>query len=486
MHDPYSLIGVRSFINCCGTRTIHGGTLMLPQVREAMMAASRFFVNMDELMAGVGKRLAILTGAEWGMVASGAAACLCHATAACVTGGDPELMFRLPNTSGMKREVVMPRESRFTYDHAIRSAGVTIVEVDNLGEMDAALNREQVAMVALLGTWEADMTLEAVVDMARRRDVPVLVDAASEHLQSPEPYTRRGANLVAYSGGKYLRGPQPTGLLLGDRDLVEAAWVHAAPHHTLGRAMKIGKEEIMGVLAAVEYLLAERDPEQEYEGWIADLETVARHVICVSGVEAEILASNQSGVPRLEIRWDGDHTGLTGLELREQLLRGDPRIMLDDRGATDTSIFILPFSLQSGEADIVGRYIHGALSHAPLPSKEKMREPVDVSGAWEIEIALVRKTARHRVDIEQIASVLTGAHQTRWLKNALNGSVNGDEIVFTSQHRFEGTHLSYRFVGTVSGDEMRGEVEMGSSGQSAPGPLNQREYGTARWRAVRR
>ena len=486
MYDPYSLIGVRSFINCCGTRTIHGGTLMLPQVREAMMAASRFFVNMDELMAGVGKRLATLTGAEWGMVASGAAACLCHATAACVTGGDPELMFRLPDTSGMKREVVMPRESRFTYDHAIRSVGVTIVEVANLREMDAMLDREQVAMVALLGTWEADMTLESIVDMARRRDVPVLVDAASEHLQSPEPYTNRGANLVAYSGGKYLRGPQPTGLLLGDRDLVEAAWVHAAPHHTLGRAMKIGKEEVMGILAAVEYLLKERDSEAEYEGWITNLETIAQHVTDVSGVETEILASDQSDVPRLEIQWDSDRIGLTGLELREQLLCGDPRIMLDDRGATDTSIFILPFSLQSGEADIVGGHIRDALSHAPLPLKEKAREPIDVSGAWEIEIALVRKIAHHRVDIEQIAGVLTGDHQTRGLINSLNGSVNGDKIVLTSQHRFEGTHLSYRFEGTVSGNEMRGEVEMGSSGQSAPGPLNQREYGTARWRAVRR
>ena len=242
----------------------------------------------------------------------------------------------------------------------------------------------------------------------------------------------------------------------------------------------------MGILAAVEYLLKERDSETEYEGWITSLETIAQHVTDVSGVEAEILASDQSDVPRLEIQWDSDRIGLTGLELREQLLCGDPRIMLDDRGATDTSIFILPFSLQSGEADIVGGHIRDALSHAPLPLKEKAREPIDVSGAWEIEIALVRKIAHHRVDIEQSAGVLTGDHQTRWLKNSLNGSVNGDEIVLTSQHRFEGTHLSYRFEGTVSGNEMRGEVEMGSSGQSAPGPLNQREYGTARWQAVRR
>ncbi|MDP6042474.1 MAG: aminotransferase class V-fold PLP-dependent enzyme, partial [Candidatus Latescibacteria bacterium] len=250
--DPYAKIGVRSFINCCGTRTIHGGTLMLPEVREAMVAASQHFVNMDELMAGVGKRLAELTGAEWGMVAPGAAASLCHATAACVTGGDPELMFRLPDTTRMKNRVVMPGESRFTYDHAIRSVGVTVVEVNSLGELEHALD-EKVAMVALLGTWEADadMQVEEIVEIAGAKDIPVLVDAASEHLRVPEPYTARGANLVAYSGGKYLRGPQPTGVLLGDRDLVEAAWVHAAPHHTLGRALKIGKEEVMGVMAAL-------------------------------------------------------------------------------------------------------------------------------------------------------------------------------------------------------------------------------------------
>ncbi len=486
MSNPYTQLGVRAFINCCGTRTIHGGTLMLPQVRDAMRDASHFFVNMDELMAGVGKRLAELTGAEWGMVASGAAACLCHATAACITGGDPELMFRLPDTRGMKAEVVMPKDSRFTYDHAIRSVGATIVEVDSLTAMADALNGEQVATVALLGTWEADETLEAVVDMARPRGVPVLVDAASEHLRSPEPHTHRGANLVAYSGGKYLRGPQPTGLLLGDRDLVEAAWVHAAPHHTLGRAMKIGKEEVMGVLSAVEYLLTKRDLVREYAGWFADLEAIARHVTRVPGVDAAILAPDRSDIPKLAIRWDGDRIGLTGLGLRDQLLREEPRIMLDDRGATDTSIFILPFSLQPGEAEIVGQRVRNALGNAPLPQARAERDPGNVSGTWDITIAHVRKTARHRVEIVQRADALTGTHQTRWLKNPLTGSITGNEVVFASQHRFEGCHLSYRFEGVLSGNELRGEVELGSSGQSAPGPLNQREYGTARWMGKRR
>lgn len=486
--NPYAKIGVRSFINCCGTRTIHGGTLMLPEAREAMMAASHHFVNMDELMAGVGKRLAELTGAEWGMVAPGAAASLCHATAACITGGDPELMFRLPDTTGMKGHVVMPRESRFTYDHAIRSVGVTVVEVNSLGELEDALD-EHVAMVALLGTWEADadMQLEDVVEIAGAKDIPVLIDAASEHLRVPEPYTARGANLVAYSGGKYLRGPQPTGLLLGDRDLVEAAWVHAAPHHTLGRALKIGKEEVMGVMAALEYLVAKRDPEEEHRRWVTDLEEIAKRVTQMPGVGAEVHdpAYGGSAVPRLEIRWDGKRIGMTGLELREWLLDGDPRIMLDDRGATDTSIFILPFSLQPGEAEIVGDRIRETLLDALPARKIELLTTVDVSGTWEIEISHVRKTACHRVEISHIDRSLEGTHQTRWLKNPLFGSVNGDEVVFTSQHRFEGTHLAYRFMGTVSEDGMNGTVEIGSSGQSAPGPLNQREYGTSTWKGRR-
>jgi len=486
--DPYAKIGVRSFINCCGTRTIHGGTLMLPEVREAMVAASQHFVNMDELMAGVGKRLAELTGAEWGMVAPGAAASLCHATAACVTGGDPELMFRLPDTTGMKNRVVMPGESRFTYDHAIRSVGVTVVEVNSLGELEHALD-EKVAMVALLGTWEADadMQVEEIVEIAGAKDIPVLVDAASEHLRVPEPYTARGANLVAYSGGKYLRGPQPTGVLLGDRDLVEAAWVHAAPHHTLGRALKIGKEEVMGVMAALEYLVDKRDPEGEHRGWVTDLGEIAKHVTLMPGVGAEVLdpAYERSAVPRLEIRWDGERIGMAGLELRDRLLEGNPRIMLDDRGATDTSVFILPFSLQPGEAEIVGDRIREALLQAPFPVEEESLSPVDVSGVWEIEISHVRKTAHHRVGISQVGEDLEGTHHTRALQNPLVGSVTGDEVVFTSQHRFEGTHLAYRFMGTVSQGGMNGTVEIGSSGQSAPGPLNQREYGTAVWKGRR-
>ena len=485
----YERIGVRSFINCCGTRTIHGGTLMVPGVKRAMEAASEAFVNIDELMEGVGGRLAELTGAEWGMVTSGAAAALCHATAACVAGADPEKMMRLPRTEGLKDRVMMLKEGRFTYDHAIRMPGVEIVEVETQEEIVEALD-DRMAMVALLGTQEAQAEgrLETIAEAARPQGIPILVDAASEYLMRPNPYLSRGATMVAYSGGKYLRGPQPTGLLLGEKAWVQAAWTNSAPHHAFGRTMKLGKEEIVGVLAAVEYWASERDHEAEARQWEEDLEVVLEEVTQVATVTTEVQRSERptAPVPRMEIRWDGERIGMTGLELREALMGGDPRIMLDDRGATDCSVFILPFSLQPGEAEVVGAKIREALAAAPRREHQVERPPVRVAGAWDLEIQYVRGTSEHGLVIEQEGPELTGLHRTRFHENPLSGRVEGKEVTFSSLHRFEGTHLSYRFTGTVDGDVMEGTVELGSYGQSAPGLVNQREYGEGGWEARRR
>jgi len=273
---PYRRIGVRPFINCCGTRTIHSGTLVLPEVRRAMDAASRFFVNIDELMEAVGRRVADLTGAGHAIVTSGAAAALTHATAGCVTGGDPEKALRLPDVRGMKDRVVMIGGGRFTYDHAIRAVGARVVEVGSAAELERALDG-RAAMIALLGTHlpGSPVSLETAAALAGARGVPIVVDAASEHLMRPDPYLAAGASLVCYSGGKYLRGPQIPGLLLGEERWVRAAWLNAAPHHALGRGMKVGKEEVMGLLAAVERWAAHCDPEADRRRWEADLRRIA-------------------------------------------------------------------------------------------------------------------------------------------------------------------------------------------------------------------
>ena len=485
--NPYHKIGVQPFINCCGSRTIHSGTLMWPEVTAAMVAASKSFVNMDELMSGVGQRLAELTGAEWGIVTSGAAAALCHATAACVTDGNPEKMLRLPNTEGLKNCVIMMADGRFTYDHAIRSVGVEVLNVQP-DDLPKALD-DRVAMVALLGSREAERldVFEKMVASARSKNIPVLVDAASEHLQRPDPYLTRGATMVAYSGGKYLRGPQPTGLLLGEKKWIEAAWCCAAPHHTLGRAMKVGKEEVMGVLAAVEHWATHRDHNAEQAQWHTDLETITNFVTQIKTVTTTISPgeSRRSPVPRLEIRWDSQQIGISGLTVRERLLNRRPRIMLDDRGATDSSLLILPFSLQPGEAEIVGQAIRNVLASAGPAVEEAEPTSSQVAGEWKIQITYTDAQAAHQVVLHQNNAVLSGSHHTLFLEGPLSGTIFGSNIDIVSQIPFEGTHLVHHFVGTVAGDQASGVVELGSSGQSAPGPLNQREYGTFQWRGKR-
>src|ERR1700722_11791790 len=211
----FQSIGVEPLINCMGTFTIIGGSLERPAVRAAMDAASKNFVQYDELAYGIGQRLADLTKAEWGMVSAGCAAGLKHVTAACVTGGNPEKLIRIPDLAGFdKTEVVIPRSSRSVYDHAVRNVGVKIIVVDTAEELADALS-PRTAMVYLTAggpSVSGPLSLDNVARLAKPRDIPVLVDAAAENLTIPNVHLQRGATIVAYSGGKAIRGPQCSGL----------------------------------------------------------------------------------------------------------------------------------------------------------------------------------------------------------------------------------------------------------------------------------
>ncbi len=394
----------------------------------------------------------------------------------------------------------MLKTGRFTYDQAIRSVGVTIVEVGTREEMEIALSDERAAMVALLGSDEAAgrLSVDDVADLAASRGIPILVDAASEHLKRPNPYLEAGATMVAYSGGKYLRGPQPTGLLLGSESWLRAAWTNAAPHHTFGRMMKVGKEEIMGLLAALEYWAGGRDGGVEAARWETDLRTIATIVTQADGVATELLApkSEKSPTPRLEIRWDPSTMPIHGLDLRQTLLDTEPRIMLDDRFSTDGSVFILPFSLQEGEAEIVGGRIREVLEGSRGAGGSQNRagegesgrggpDVANVCGEWNVTISYPVADADHTMVLEQNGSEIGGTHRTVFLENAIRGEVNGERVRLVTEHRYEGTHLVYTFEGDVKPDEMSGTVEVGSEGQSAPGPLNRMEYGSYGWTASR-
>ncbi len=419
--NPYLALGVRPFINCCSVRTMHGGSLMLPQVRAAMDQASRQFVNLDELMEAAGQRLAELTGAEWGIVTCGSAAAVALASAACIAGNDPVRMLRLPFTDGWVNRVILPRNQRFAYDQAIRMVGAHIVEIDSTADLEAAL-KEPVAMVAILGTNEekSRVRLEEIVARVKPLGIPILVDAASEHLQRPSPWLTRGADMVIYSGGKFLRGPQTSGLLLGKKNLVQAAWRNASPHQAFGRPMKVSKEDVIGVLTAVEYWLQERDEATELQHWHDDLQQITRQVTQVPGVTSEVIEpTGVVRVPVLRVRWDG--IVLDGMGLRLRLLDGTPRIMIDDTAATANSVTIDPFQFQPGEAAEVGKAIAATLNAArSLKPAPDPAPAIDLSGEWSVRVQFLHGERLHTLHLQQQGSNLAGRQEfgaVRWQRS---------------------------------------------------------------------
>lgn len=486
--NPYLALGVRPFINCCSVRTMHGGSLMLPQVQAAVTEASRWFVNLDELMEAAGRRIAELTEAEWGLVTCGSAAAVALGTAACVAGNDPVKMLRLPFTDGMVNRVIIPKNQRFAYDQAVRMIGCRIVEIETREDLDRAL-AEPVAMVVLLGKQEhlTSLRLEEIAATVKPRGIPIMVDAASEHIARPSPWLVRGADLVVYSGGKFLRGPQTSGLLLGSKRLVEAAWRNASPHQALGRPMKVSKEDVIGVLTALEYWFGEREEAAERQKWYDDLTIVAERVGRMPGVQGEVIEPEGVDlVPRLRLIWDRWHYPLDGLGLRQQVLDGEPRVMLDDNSATDDSIVIDPFQLQPGEAVQVAEAVSAALRQASTAAPDPAPPPaIEIGGNWELQVDFLQGSRTHRLDLEQRGATLAGHQRSTHFEGPVSGWLSGNLIQLSFASRYEGSTICYFFDGEIRDGAMSGTAVLGAASDQNHGIVNRSQFGTGQWRASR-
>ncbi len=493
--DVYRSLGVRPLINCRGTLTILGGSIELPEVRAAKNAANQQHAQLDEVMAAVGKRLAELTGAEWGMVSAGCAAAMSHATAACVAGGNPDLHVRLPNLEGFaKDEVVIPTHSRNVYDAAIRAVGVKVIEVDTPEALQLAIG-PRTAMIYIFAGPRNDsgpMSTEVICRVAKPYGIPVLVDAAAETLTIPNIHLQRGATLVAYSGGKYIRGPQSAGLLLGRKDLVQAAWVHSAPHHGYARAMKVGREEMIGMLVAVESWVA-RDHAAEWNEWVARCDYIADRVSKVAGVTATVQrepgASLSNRSPRVTLRWDSRTFGITGPDAAARLDQGEPRIVLTGGGAQgqgaegDASISITSAMMSPGDEKIVAQRIVEVLStrRRLTPAAAPAAPVANLSGRWDVEIQYAASRGTHTLHLQQNGNRLEGTHQGNFLGRDIAGTIDGDRVtlssVVTERH---GDALTYRFSGTLAS-----RLSSGQAVDTLSGTLDMGEYLTATWTARR-
>ena len=356
-------MGVRPFINAAGTYTAMTASLMPPEVIEAITYASKHYVMLDELHDKVGERIATLLRCEAAMVTSGAASALTLGTAAVLTGTDRQKIVDLPNVAaGMKSEVIIQKSHRFGYDHAVRNCGVRLVEVETREDLERAINEKTAMMIFYNNNnKEGRIQDEEFVQLGKKHAIPTLNDAAADvpPVDNLWKYTRMGFDLVAFSGGKGLRGPQSAGLLLGRKGLIAAARLNGPPNgNTVGRGMKVNKEEMLGILAAIELYL-ETDHDAENREFEKRAEEIRKSAAAVPGVKAEVFVPEVANhVPHVRVSWNAAAAGMTAADVVTALRDGEPSIGTRSEG--ETLVFGV-WMMRPGEEKIVARRLRQVL-----------------------------------------------------------------------------------------------------------------------------
>ncbi|MXY45002.1 MAG: aminotransferase class V-fold PLP-dependent enzyme [Dehalococcoidia bacterium] len=366
----YERFGVHPIINGNGTQTILGGSIMEPEVAEAMAEASRTMVVLEELNEAAGQLIAEHTGAEAGLVTSGAAAGLTLQAAAVVAGEDPERIALLPEAAHDRNQIVIKSSHDSEFTQAWRQGGARLVWVGNEEtchdwEIESAISGETVALGFIASRWHPDSFegLSKFVEIAHGHGLPLLVDAAA--MLPPAENLRRfieyGADLVSYSGGKAIKAPQSTGILCGRADLIAAAKLNASPHYSIGRPMKVAREEIVGLMAALElYVL--RDHEADMRRWFSEGRTIVDAVIEIPGVTATIEQDDWlRPVPEVSIAFTSEWLVRSSEEIVNALAEGDPPIIIEAGRRDDEDLFINPHGLMPGEAELIAERLRAEL-----------------------------------------------------------------------------------------------------------------------------
>jgi len=375
----YAELGVVPIINAAGTLTNLGGSLMLPEVVEAMVQASRAFVDLHELHLAAGRRIAELVGVEAAHVCAGAASGIALMAAACIAGADRVKIRQLPDTTGLPHRFVVQRAHRNPFDQAVRLAGGEFVEIGpHADELRAVLADGDVAAVYHTFAWfsfREALPLGQVVEAAHAANVPVIIDAAAEipPLENLWRFVKEGADLVTFSGGKALRGPQSSGFVLGRADLIEACRMNDNPNMGVGRPMKAGKEEIAGLVRAIELYVA-RDHAAESLTWDRRVARVLDALSNLNGVQAwrQMPYGIGQQIPHAALTWDERALGVTYQGLVDDLRNGSPRIAVqlvtpvsyEEAGFESSQVRIHPHTLREGEEVVVAERIREILSEA--------------------------------------------------------------------------------------------------------------------------
>ena len=363
--DYFKELGVRTFINAAGTYTMFTGSLMCPETVQAIEGCTKQYCNLTELHRAAGKRIAELVKSEAALVTAGAASALTLGTAACVTGTDRELIERLPDTTGMKNEVIIQKKHRYGYDHSVRAVGIKMVEVETAADLEAAVNSRTAMMLFFNANDPVGQIKRAeFIALGKKHGVPTFNDAAADvpPVENLWNYTQMGFDLVTFSGGKGIRGPQSAGLLLGRKDLIEAALTHSSPNDTIARGQKVNKEEIVGMLAAVDAFV-KRDHEAIFKEWEKRTRIIGDSVHGIDSVQAEMYVPEIANhVPHLRIRWDANKVKISVREVVKRLREGEPSIEVVPGSRDELQIGV--WMMQPGEAQIVAKRVREVLQSA--------------------------------------------------------------------------------------------------------------------------
>ena len=363
--DFFKELGLRTFINAAGTYTSMTGSLMPKEVVEAISYGANEYVNLDDLQDKVGERIAELLECEYATVSSGCFGAMSIGMAGILTGKDPKKVKQLPNTEGMKNEVIMQESHSIGYAQALTNVGAKVVRVKTAKQLEKAIT-DKTCMLWFLNahTDRGEIKWEEFIALGKKHNIPTFIDCAADvpPVENLFRFTKMGFDLVAFSGGKGLRGPQSAGLLLGKREYIEAARMHTPPRgETIGRGMKVNKEEVLGMLAALELYL-EKDHRKEWEMWESQIQLISDSANSVVGVETEIhVPPYANHVPSLRIRWDEKKVKITPNEVRKQLTEGHPSIQTvgDSKSVGMTTWMMVP-----GQERIVAKRVKEILSSA--------------------------------------------------------------------------------------------------------------------------
>tara|TARA_B100000282_G_scaffold107212_1_gene76132 strand:- start:7353 stop:8567 length:1215 start_codon:yes stop_codon:yes gene_type:complete len=356
--DYFKELGIRTFINAAGTYTSMTGSLMPQEVIDAINYGSLEYVNLDELQDKVGKRIAELLECEYATVSSGCFGAMSIAMAGVMSGKDPKKIKQLPDTTGLRNEVILQESHTIGYAQALTNVGAKLVKVKTAEELENAIN-EKTAMLWFLNanTDRGDIKWEEFVSLGKKHNIPTFIDCAADvpPVDNLFKFTRIGFDMVAFSGGKGLRGPQSAGLLLGKKEYIEAARLHTPPRgETIGRGMKVNKEEVLGMLAALELYL-NKDHQAEWKMWEDQIDLISESVKSIGGVETTIhVPPHANHVPSLKIRWDQSKVNISPDNVRKILREGSPSI---ETVGNKNEIGVTTWMMVPGQEKIVAKKI---------------------------------------------------------------------------------------------------------------------------------